>query len=387
MSDLINEAIHSAQNAEVAFCKFISANDVGTTGGHQSGFYIPVSFCSAVFEEDIIKGNDYVRFVDIKWQGDFTTSSRFKYYGSKNECHLTRFGKNFPFKGDSNLGNLLIVSKVSHEYYEAYILNSDDDFENFFAALNITVNDTNKPIPKQKGVSAEELLLKCFDHYVKGVKSDFPSTIDLSKNARLCYNNCYGVTSEVILKKPDENLINWLNAEYQLFKVIENYLYSHIIQKPFGSVEELIVLANSILNRRKSRAGKSLEYHLEEVFREFKLRFTSQGITEDKKKPDFIFPSIEAYHNKNFNENRLTFLASKTTCKDRWRQVVSEADRIKTKHLFTLQQGISRNQLTEMYNQGVQLVVPSQYINSFPGEFRGRILTLETFITKTHALQ
>ena len=34
--------------------------------------------------------------------------------------------------------------------------------------------------------------------------------------------------------------------------------------------------------------------------------------------------------------------------KDRWRQVLNEADCIETKYLFTLQQGISKNQLREM---------------------------------------
>ena len=77
---------------------------------------------------------------------------------------------------------------------------------------------------------------------------------------------------------------------------------------------------------------------------------------------------------------KIKFLAAKTTCKDRWRQILNEADRIKTKHLFTLQQGISKNQLTEMYKYNVQLIVPKQYKNSFPKEFRDRIASLEDFI-------
>jgi len=48
-----------------------------------------------------------------------------------------------------------------------------------------------------------------------------------------------------------------------------------------------------------------------------------------------------------------------TTCKDRWRQVINEADRIPEKHLFTLQPTISKNQLREMTDEKVHLVVPS----------------------------
>lgn len=52
-----------------------------------------------------------------------------------------------------------------------------------------------------------------------------------------------------------------------------------------------------------------------------------------------------------FPANKLVFLGAKTTCKDRWRQVLNEADRIETKYLFTLQQGISKNQLREMKHE------------------------------------
>ena len=37
----------------------------------------------------------------------------------------------------------------------------------------------------------------------------------------------------------------------------------------------------------------------------------------------------------------------KSTCKDRWRQVLSEADRIPNKHLFTLEAAISENQTSK----------------------------------------
>lgn len=43
-----------------------------------------------------------------------------------------------------------------------------------------------------------------------------------------------------------------------------------------------------------------------------------------------------------------TMLGVKSTCKDRWRQVLSEAKRIDNKHLATLEPGISENQTAEM---------------------------------------
>lgn len=73
-------------------------------------------------------------------------------------------------------------------------------------------------------------------------------------------------------------------------------------------------------------------------------------------------------------------LGAKTTCKDRWRQVLNEANRIDRKHLFTLQQGISRNQLAEMRDERLTLVVPNSNISLFDHEFHDNILSLNDFI-------
>lgn len=88
-----------------------------------------------------------------------------------------------------------------------------------------------------------------------------------------------------------------------------------------------------------------MEHHLATIFTAAKLEYEEQAITEDNKKPDFLFPSGEAYHNLLFPADKLVFLGAKITCKDRWRQVLNEANRIEIKYLFTLQQGSSKNQL------------------------------------------
>jgi type II restriction enzyme len=223
--------------------------------------------------------------------------------------------------------------------------------------------------------------------YVESIKIDFPSSIDLANHARNCYIDSYGISDEAIKIRPDENLLKWIESEYELFKVFENDRYKNIINSPFETVTNFVDQANSILNRRKSRAGKSLEHHLAEVFKISELKFEEQVITEENKKPDFIFPDSVSYNNPIFDSNKLVFLASKTTCKDRWRQILNEADRIDEKHLFTLQQGISSNQLSEMYKYNVKLVVPKPYLSSFPEGFRERILTLNGFIGMVKAKQ
>lgn len=382
MDSILQNAVQSAQKAEIAFSKFITANDTGSTGGHQAGYHIHKNAWSLFFDKPGEKGTNSDLIVTIKWQNDFETTSRFIYYGvgTRNEYRLTRFGKGFPYLSDDNVGDLLIICKRATRTYEAFVLQKDDEIEDFFAALNLSVNSTNKIIPKQFQVSPEDKMYQCFIAYLKSLVVDFPSTQYLSSNARRCYNNAFDINLKSILEDPDGKLLNWLDAEFQLFKTIENDRYSERIKTPFTTVEELVEIANTILNRRKSRAGKSLEHHLAEIFNQFKVSFESQAITEDNKKPDFLFPSKEAYLNPKFDDQKLCVLASKTTCKDRWRQVLNEADRIKTKHLFTLQQGISSNQLEEMFKYNVQLIVPRRYLTSFPNAYRDRILTLDTFV-------
>lgn len=105
------------------------------------------------------------------------------------------------------------------------------------------------------------------------------------------------------------------------------------------------------------------------------------GVTiEAGKKPDFLFPSLAAYNDPSFDSSKLKMLAVKTTCRDRWRQILNEADRVQTKHLLTLQEGVSENQFNEMQRAKVQLVVPKALHRSYPKSVQPHLQTVESFI-------
>jgi len=144
------------------------------------------------------------------------------------------------------------------------------------------------------------------------------------------------------------------------------------------------------LQRRKSRAGRSLELHLREIFKEESLieheQFSFQPYSEGNKRPDFLFPSQKAYQDTNFPADKLRMLAVKTTCKDCWRQMLNEANRITQKHLLTLQEGISESQFKEMQQANVRLVVPKQKLSYFPRTVQPQIQTLESFIADVRLL-
>jgi hypothetical protein len=178
----------------------------------------------------------------------------------------------------------------------------------------------------------------------------------------------------------DELLIKRRELEFQIFETVERNDVLPRIKDGFKSVEEFIKYAHSVSNRRKSRTGTSLELNLESIFRDERIAFESQVITENHKKPDFVFPSGKAYHDEEYPFAKLHMLASKTCCKDRWRQVLNEANKIKTKHLFTLQQGVTSHQLQEMKDHNVELVVTAPSLRTFHSEWRDSLISLEKFV-------
>ena len=382
MSEISNAAIQSVRQSRAAWCRFITGNDTGTTGSHQAGFYIPKCASALLFDEPGRKGENKEKTVQIKWQDDFTTESCMKYYGqrTRNEYRITRFGRNFPFLQDENVGDLLIIAKFTEEDYAGYVLSSDEDIDEFFAYFNLAPDETNQLIDIDGSVKPDEKIAQLLQSFVAQF-NNFPETRQMAQGARDCYNNAYGIAENALRKKPDEVLLNWVDTEYRLFKCMEEKVYADVISKPFGSIEAFVQTANEVLNRRKSRAGKSLEHHLADIFTHNELVFEEQAITEDNKKPDFLFPNGECYHNMQFPADDLIVLGAKTTCKDRWRQVLTEADRVDVKYLFTLQQGISKNQLKEMHDSRLTLVVPHKYIASFPQEYQSEISDLTRFIS------
>ncbi len=73
-------------------------------------------------------------------------------------------------------------------------------------------------------------------------------------------------------------------------------------------------------------------------------------------------------------------LGSKSKLKDRWRQVLAEADRIEQKHLLTLEPAISEPQTSEMRPKNLQLVVPKSLHATFRPAQQGWLMSLDAFI-------
>ncbi|MDO4585572.1 MAG: type II restriction endonuclease, partial [Planctomycetia bacterium] len=176
-------------------------------------------------------------------------------------------------------------------------------------------------------------------------------------------------------------LLGWMEREEILFRTLEKYLIAERLSKGFDSdVDGFLSFSLSIQNRRKSRVGQALENHIERLLIARDIHYDRTKITENKSKPDFIFPGIEEYHNPSFNVATLTMLGVKSTCKDRWRQVLSEAEKIKHKHLLTLEAAISENQTQEMINHQLQLIVPSGLHETYSAKQKNWLMNVSSFI-------
>lgn len=190
---------------------------------------------------------------------------------------------------------------------------------------------------------------------------------------------------------PDRRLLRRRECEFEIFQSVEEALELPAIKAGFNTIDEFIARAQTVLQRRKARSGRSLELHARRLFIEEQLTegidFSHGPESESGKRPDFLFPSEAAYHDPSFPTDRLRMLAAKTTCKDRWRQILNEADRVASKHLLTLQEGISVNQFHEMVQARVQLVVPEPLKTKFPSSVQEHLQTLESFIADVRLLQ
>ncbi|WOZ79915.1 type II restriction endonuclease [Kosakonia sacchari] len=397
MSVFHNWLLEIAGGNYFVYIKRLSANDTGATGGHQVGLYIPSGIVEALFPSinHTRELNPSVFLTARVSSHDCPDSeARAIYYNSRhfgktrNEKRITRWGRGSPLQDPENTGALALLAFMLNEdgtdcsVLDIWVCISPDEEDIIETAIGEVIPGTLISGPAGQILGGLSLVHTAVNHkYVipEGWKQRFPSGNEIIQYAAGHY-----------VKKsddPDEQLLERRRVEYDIFLLVEELHVLDIIKQGFGSVDDFIALANSVSNRRKSRAGKSLELHLEHLFIEHGLsHFATQAVTEGNKKPDFLFPSAEAYHDVEFPVENLRMLAVKTTCKDRWRQILNEADKIHEVHLFTLQEGVSSAQYREMQEAGVKLVVPAPLHKKYPEVVRGELMTLGAFIAELTGL-
>ncbi len=230
------------------------------------------------------------------------------------------------------------------------------------------------------GIEFEDSEAAKLDAIIEPLGTEFPSTAYFSDLAR---KSSPPVSP---LDDPDRALLTWLTHEEALFRRLERRVVADRLERGFfesggADVDGFIRFSLGVQNRRKSRMGYSLEHQLAAVFDAYEISYVRGAVTEKGQRPDFLFPSIRAYRAAPpKGATSLTMLGAKSTCKDRWRQVLVEASKISRKHLLTLEPGISQAQTAQMESHNVQLVVPEPTHTTYTPDQRDWLWTLGDFV-------
>lgn len=378
------------------YVKRLSANDTLANKTHQAGPYIPrqVLFSSIpelnkpeTHNPDVqvdarIDSHADRRPVRAVWY-----NGRQGHGGTRNEARITNWGgKSSPILDPDSTGSVAVfVFHVGHPVLNVWICGSgieEDRVEERFGDISAGRTITWRPGHEPEPVGGPQPCSYNNSTIPREWKGRFPSALELVQRS-VALRPLHG-------RLADERLLIRRQCEFGLFQSLEHLLEMPRVANGFSSLDEFTDLAQTILQRRKSRAGLSFEYQTRTVLEEegfvegrtmsFKPR------VENGKEPDLLFPSASAYNDPSFPASRLRMLGLKTTLRDRWRQVLNEASRIGNKHILTLQDSLSEAQFREMREANITLVVPETLREGYPASIRDHLMTLQDFIADLRML-
>lgn len=314
------------------------------------------------------------------------TRTEFRLYYSPNIVIKNAQESDLVIIAKSTNNSMLVVvcpSGSTHENQLLWLFGLEESENKFiikeYSSKKSDLGYAGKIILSSIGIEIEDQEPDYLEEMLELFGQKLPSTAIFSSYAR---NTLIPKVSP--FEEPDETLLAWLDWEESLFRTFERKIVSKKLGEGFGAdgldVNDFVKFSLSIQNTRKSRAGYAFENHLAIIFDEHQIQYSRGAKTDRNNKPDFLFPGIKEYYDEKFPSNYLTMLGLKTTAKDRWRQVIPEADKIPLKHLITLEPAISKNQTDEMIVQNVQLVIPKIIQGTYSKDQLKKILSLIDFI-------
>ena len=289
----MQEVLRVIARAKHTFLKFLSANDLGLTGSHQAGIYLTKE-CWRLFLDQPGGNENIEQQVSLNWGDGRATMSFFKWYGegTRSEYRLTRVKDIFRDQEERYLGALFVLM-LTDEGYEARLLDREPAIDSVLDFLGITPAESGRMLR----FDLEERLRPFCEAYAAQFGQSFPDTADIARRAQMIFYDLYKETG---FENPDRALLSLIEIEYALFRFVERQVYQPLLERPFGELEPLLAISLEINNRRKSRAGRSLENHLRFILQRLRIRHEFGAPTEGDKKPDFLFPGSLEYRDKQF---------------------------------------------------------------------------------------
>lgn len=165
--------------------------------------------------------------------------------------------------------------------------------------------------------------------------------------------------SEEGIKENFSGFIDKMNNEvYAQYLIHEEREGDVILKANIPSIKRLFFEMNaffmSLSQSRKSRAGAAFEFIIRSLFKKLHYPFSEQVVI-DGAQPDFVLPSEEYFRSRPLD---CIIFTAKRTLRERWRQVVTEANKGYGFFLATIDDKVSLKQLQNMAAHKVYLVVP-----------------------------
>jgi hypothetical protein len=191
-------------------------------------------------------------------------------------------------------------------------------------------------------------------------------------------------------REPDRYLVEVLQVETDLFFEVEKAVHDSRLRAILdggGAVPEVLNWAMGVHQARRSRRGQSLQLHFASLLDARGIRYTAQCATEAGETPDFVTPGCPEYHEEAFPDARLRMVACKSTSKERWRQVLNEAQRINPKFLLTLDTALTASTIDQMLEAQLVPHIPAPIVSSAyaANPRRDRIRTVEDLLVDLEA--
>jgi len=421
------------ETSDIVFVKKMSLNDWQWTekeNKHQNGPLIPKaqrdsSFFPSLKQKPVKPGKPQISeaLFKVLWpQTGEILEAKLTHYTSKNESHLTHVPR-LLFTGIAP-ASLFVVGhkKKPHQgdcVYQAVILDSvSEDADSLIDLFELPPTFLCDIFVPQKAIKSYQD--KIFEFIEKALVAFNAGDLKkfAKKHATLPKPEELAVMAQQEFKRQNTNILNFnpfildtpgdclmeisRGIELAIFREFElrqksleliqvilgdkpqkssvETAFRNIIRE-FPRIDKLLLSASQ---SRKSRAGRSYEYHIETMLIDGKIPYKPQVVMSSKSRPDFILPTLELYNKKGRPHDQALVLSAKTTLRERWKQVQNEIKDCDL-YLATCDDKIAESAITSMKEAGIRLVVPES-LKSSQGSSKivsykeqGNVISFKTF--------
>ena len=293
-------AIEDALRAGNALLKFISPNDAGATDSNQCGFYLPKPAWQMFSLHPPIDGRNDHQDVEIVWQRELVTQSVIHWYGqSETQVRVPpdALRARIPLHQPGGGRRPLRADPARSPALHAYVLSRDEDIADVRSrsASRRSSDGASIRMAWRSSRARTTVSSRHSRDSPSRCRPIFRRASSFSSAVHAMLGNVRAQASRACRRTP--RCCARPKRSSRCFERSSSRLCQDDIGRPFRDIDDFIQTAGRLMNRRKSRAGRSLENHVEHLLR-------AAGIPHEMRpdidgKPDVVIPSAAAYRDDN----------------------------------------------------------------------------------------